>query len=125
MILLGARRPGFFLYRDGREYSTFELFMLLNTKISKKDRMAIKKVLCLLNYDPNKHLAIENVKISRNKLCVFEDGYKFEIVMSDIRLLKNSQIKLYHPMGWCVHVLSEQEIALIRKAKKRWNMVYK
>ena len=70
-------------------------------------------------------MSMSSIKIVGNMVLLLEGGLSFSVSLSEIKLLKNSPIKLHHPMGWCTHTLSEQEIALIKKAKKRWNMVYK
>lgn len=70
-------------------------------------------------------MKIDEIAINGKVVSVLEGGYKFEVLLTQIKLLKNQPVRLYHPMGWCTHDLSEGEKTLIRKAKKRWNMVYK
>lgn len=107
----------------GIEMPLVGFFMRLQENILPSERMAIKHFLRIANYNPNSYRTA-NLHIHADTVTVFpQTGNQFDAKLTGLHL--KHPLVLKHPMGHCQHNIDSEELTLLIKAKKRYNLVYK
>jgi len=125
-FLLPSRKAKHVIYsRLGMEMSADEVFIKLQEEIPDDERQEIKKFLQSIGYNPNKTISpSNNLALSNDKIIVAPNrGYEFVLELNSVNL--SGKVLFRHPMGWHDYKPSAEEIRLIIKAKRKWEMIYK
>lgn len=113
-----SRVPGK-AFINGREMNLDELFILLqDPSVDTQGKKAIKSFLLTNGFNPNPNLCCESIVVNGEMVSFVNGGLTFSKKLNEVigRVV-------YHPNGWCKHILKDNEIALIKRAKRRLELL--
>ncbi|MDD3155983.1 MAG: hypothetical protein PHP14_00590 [Candidatus Pacebacteria bacterium] len=105
---------------NGREMNLDELFILLqDPSVDTRGKKDIKSFLLTNGFNPNPSLSCGSIVVNGGMVSFLNGGLTFTKKLTEI---PSGRI-VYHPNGWCKHILQDDEIALIKRAKKRLELL--
>ncbi len=114
-----SRKPGE-AFVNGKCMSMDDLFVLLQEPgLDLAGKESIKSFLKLNGFNPNPNLSCENVVVNGDNVTFLNGGLTFSKKISQIPPGR----VIYHPNGWSKNILSDQEIALIKRSKRRCELL--
>jgi hypothetical protein len=105
---------------NGKKLELDDLFVLLQEPgLDRPGKNTLKEFLRANGFNPNPNLSIGKIVIDNDYVCFQNGGLSFKKRIDEIPPGR----VVYHPNGWSKHCLTDEEMSLIIRSKRRVQML--
>lgn len=114
-----SKNPGK-AFVNGKELNMDDMFVLLQEPgIDRPGKNTLKEFLRANGFNPNPKLSIGEIIIDNNYVCFQNGGLSFKKRIDEIPPGR----VIYHPNGWSKHCLTDEEMCLIIRSRRRCELL--